>query len=431
MLLSLIYKYCKIKKLLNRGQNTYIRLTKLCKYNKIIENSLNGFRNFAPVYKRGAPEKRSGSRVHTRLEDTIMFKKAVSILFATVLTVNIVIGGKFVAKADENENVVRFEVEDPFGDPGYEPKIGTKFQFAQDTVLKSLPTESNVNINVEVTPHDMCYIVSKTGRGACMIYVEGMDPSIRVYTNFWADTEYTVIQENALIRGDMDADAHVNAIDLALAKRLLIENIRGDTSADGLAIMRADFNADSRFNIADLVALQRFLLGYKQDETADEVDYIAVKSVSPYGFAGSSAYVVSLFDNGDLTVNSKLYATDVIDVGLDVSGGVVIQGGEIIEESQKSWINQSNETPPPVSGGSSGITVKPTGFSGCSQHFACLTPGKDLYVDGEYYAYGVEKIYVETDATSPNFGAVMCVCRDNESEWYDSLPGWVSVLLVG
>lgn len=357
-----------------------------------------------------------------------MFKNVLVVL-VTILIANVIIGGTFVANATEES--VRLEEttqRDPLGDPEVsKPELGDMFRFDQNITLSSISAEANVNVYVEVTPNDICYMVSEAnGKGMYRIYVEGMDPSIKVYTHFWRDTEFTIIQRNALIAGDLNADASIDAFDLVLVRRLLIESIKGN-DVNEISIIRADFNRDCKFNIVDLVALQRFLLGYKEvvDE-ADEViesDYIAVKSISPHGFAGSSSYVVSLFDNGDLTVNSKLYAVNVIDIGLDVDGqGIIMQGGEILA-SQEGWIRQSNETPPVV-GESSGITIKPTGFSGCSQHFVCLTSLKQLYIDGNFYADGVEQVYVETDESSQDFGAVIC----RGGYWYNDSPGWVVIV---
>lgn len=362
----------------------------------------------------------------SRLEDIMMFKKLIfSLLFSLLFVAN----GNMVANAAEESSmevyseVVEEETtqRDPFGDYDVsKPGLGDMFRFNQNTIVSLMSGEE-----IEITPNDTCYLTSgPDGRGQWRIYIEGMDPSTKVYVRFWTDTNFTVIQENALIAGDLNADTHVDAFDLVIARRLLIESINGD-AIDALSLIRGDMNKDECFNVADLVALQRFLLGYtvSDSDESTESDYTAIKSISPHGFAGSSAYTVSLFSNGDLTINSKLYAVDVIDIGSEADGQIIIQGGTVLGESQKGWITQSDEAPPISQVASTGTTLKPTGFSGASQHFVCLTGQNQVYIDGEFYADGVEQIYVETDKENQYFGAVFCFGGD----WYQDSPSWVIV----
>ncbi len=355
------------------------------------------FQYFIPVDIKGiAPEKWSGSRVIARLEDSML--KRVLVCLAMLVT-NVIIGGTLVANATELGTTEASKLE-----------LGDMFQFNQNVTLTS---KDDIKLYVDVTPYDICYMISED-----RIYVDGMEPSVKIYTRM--DTEVTVIKKEACIIGDLNEDTNVDSFDLVMARKILIESIKGN-NVSNLSVIRADINMDGKFNVADLVALNRFLLGCKEVVNEEECDYIAVKSISPHGFAGSSGYVVSLFNNGDLTINSKLYAVNVIDIGLDADcQSIVMQGGKILGESQKSWIKQSDEDPL-VSGETNGITVKPTGFSGASQHFVCVNASKQLYIDGNFYADGVEQVYVEDDKASQNFGAVIC----RGGEWYNTSPGWV------
>lgn len=187
-----------------------------------------------------------------------MLKIIASVLAAAVVTANAATTENFtsVMLNDDNREVIdENKQKDPFGDPEAEiPPVGSKFQFSQNMQLR----ERNASGQIEVTPDDVCYFISGPGaRGECRIYVEGADPSKIVYTRFWRDTEFTVLQKDAMFIGDVYPDARIDAFDMALARRYFVS----DEDIDGETFVRLDYNQDGKLQVSDLVSLQRFLLG--------------------------------------------------------------------------------------------------------------------------------------------------------------------------
>lgn len=186
-----------------------------------------------------------------------MPKKMFALVIATLLLI-VGMPTAVTVNAVEDVAVEATTQRDPFGDIGAAPELGDMFQFDQNTTVSTISGEE-----IEVTPNDVCYMVSgPSARGQCRIYIEGMDPSIKVYTRFWMDTEFTVIKSDVLFIGDINADARIDSFDMVFARKLLIASIKGEI--DDISVVRADMNEDGNFSVSDLVALQRFLLNDKE-----------------------------------------------------------------------------------------------------------------------------------------------------------------------
>jgi hypothetical protein len=160
------------------------------------------------------------------------------------------------------------------------------------------------------------------------------------------------------------------------------------------------------------------------EETETETDTISnVKTITPVGFMGSSNQIVSLLPDGTLNINGVWYAEDVIDIGLDEDGAVVVQGGTVIKDIPYNWVILSDEEPP-VQPEETGITtLTPTGFMSSSKHLVSRLDNGEIFVDGNLFAYNVEKIYLNTDESSENYGSIVCV----GGFWIDSPPNWIVI----
>ena len=80
------------------------------------------------------------------------------------------------------------------------------------------------------------------------------DACIQVYTEYEGKTE-------EYIRGDLNRDSKVNAVDLSLLKQIMLGSQRTD-----LCLPAADWNGDSAVDAADARGLLRFLLGIPEQD---------------------------------------------------------------------------------------------------------------------------------------------------------------------